>query len=294
MSGGDVPGAYWAILTHPLATDQLTRRVFGDVHMLSHLVGATNRADIRRLRELEQQNALLVERIDSQQQRLRAGIAERDSTIHHLNEQLARKLSDERQLIARANDASNFLDVIRELESRLDEEIARRQSAEQNLELVSAAYEQSAKACRDAEGERDALRQELAMVETQLDAVLQPDDVLRSERLDLGGMTVLYVGGRAKQVPQLRALVERINGQFLHHDGGLEDNTALLPGLLSRATVAVFPVDCISHNAATSVKRYCDQAGRPYLPLRTSSLTCLLSALTTLRQQLPSHRHTLQ
>jgi hypothetical protein len=107
-------------------------------------------------------------------------------------------------------------------------------------------------------------------------------------------MTVLYVGGRAKQVPQLRALVERINGQFLHHDGGLEDNTALLPGLLSRATVAVFPVDCISHNAATSVKRYCDQAGRPYLPLRTSSLTCLLSALTTLRQQLPSHRHTLQ
>ena len=294
MSGGDIPGAYWAILTHPLAADQLTRRVFGDVHMLSHLVGATNRADIRRLRELEQQNALLVERIDSQQQRLRASIAERDSTIRHLNEQLARKLSDERQLIARANDASNFLDVIRELESRLDEEIARRQSAEQNLELVSAAYEQSANACRDAEGERDALRQELAMVETQLDAVLQPDDALRSERLDLGGMTVLYVGGRAKQVPLLRALVERINGQFLHHDGGLEDNTALLPGLLSRATVAVFPVDCISHNAATSVKRYCDQAGRPYLPLRTSSLTCLLSALTALRQQLPSHRHTLQ
>src|SRR5262249_4797572 len=46
MKSGDIPGAYWAVLTHPLSTNPLTRRVFGDVHMLSHLVGATNRADI--------------------------------------------------------------------------------------------------------------------------------------------------------------------------------------------------------------------------------------------------------
>ena len=151
MKGGDIPGAYWAVLTHPLSTDQLTRRVFGDVHMLSHLVGATNRADIRRLRELQEQNAALMERVDATQRRLRDDVSERDRTIQRLNEQLAQKLADEKQLTARANDASNFLDVIRELERRLDEEITRRQSADANLELMSAAYEDTARACKDAD-----------------------------------------------------------------------------------------------------------------------------------------------
>src|SRR5262249_54952822 len=54
---GDIPGAYWATLTHPLATEDTVKRAFGDIHMLSHLVGAANRADIRRLRQLGEDNA---------------------------------------------------------------------------------------------------------------------------------------------------------------------------------------------------------------------------------------------
>src|SRR5262249_16285515 len=34
----EIPGAYWAVLTHPQATAELVRHVFGEVHMLSHLV----------------------------------------------------------------------------------------------------------------------------------------------------------------------------------------------------------------------------------------------------------------
>src|SRR5215831_13608680 len=54
---GDIPGAYWAVLSHPAATDAVMRKAFGDVHMLSHMMGAANRADIRRLRRLEEENA---------------------------------------------------------------------------------------------------------------------------------------------------------------------------------------------------------------------------------------------
>jgi hypothetical protein len=39
LHAGDVPGAYWATLTHPAASGDLVRRIFGDVHMLSPLVG---------------------------------------------------------------------------------------------------------------------------------------------------------------------------------------------------------------------------------------------------------------
>ena len=66
LKQGDIPGAYWAALTHPAATDELVKRVFGDVHMLSHLVGAANRADIRRLRELGQANATLAAKVEQQ------------------------------------------------------------------------------------------------------------------------------------------------------------------------------------------------------------------------------------
>lgn len=50
---GEIPGAYWAALTHPATTREIIREAFGKVHMLSHLVGAANRVDIRRLCQLE-------------------------------------------------------------------------------------------------------------------------------------------------------------------------------------------------------------------------------------------------
>jgi hypothetical protein len=90
---------------------------------------------------------------------------------------------------------------------------------------------------------------------------------------------VLYVGGRTNQVPQLKAVVERIGDVFLHHDGGIEHSMTLLPGLIGRADIAMFPIDCISHDAMGTVKRQCRLTGTPFVPLRLSSLACLLSGL---------------
>ena len=53
LARGDIPGPYWALVTHPLVTDGLLVRAFGEVHMLSHLTGAANRADAKRLTGLE-------------------------------------------------------------------------------------------------------------------------------------------------------------------------------------------------------------------------------------------------
>lgn len=51
---GDIPGAFWALMSHPTAPDALLRDVYGEVHMLSHRVGAANRADLTRLAALEE------------------------------------------------------------------------------------------------------------------------------------------------------------------------------------------------------------------------------------------------
>ncbi len=49
-----------------------------------------------------------------------------------------------------------------------------------------------------------------------------------------------------------------------HHDGGVDERNGLLAGLVGRADLVLFPVDCISHDAALTVKRLCRQLGKPF------------------------------
>jgi hypothetical protein len=286
LKRGDIPGAYWALLTHPAATDEMVKCVFGEVHMLSHLVGAANRADIRRLCQLEQQTAALTAKLERQQKQLRDGFTSRDETIRRLNDLLARKVADEvaSPLFDPNADAGALKEAFAELDRRLGHTVNLNEHLAKRLEAVSGTLNETQRALQASEDERNALRQELASIETRIGVLLQDQEAGAEGALDLDGLTVLYVGGRANQAPQLKRLVERTRGRFLHHDGGIEHNAALLPGLVSRADVAVFPVDCVSHDAAASVKRICRQLGKRYVPLRSSSLTCLLSGLAAMQE----------
>jgi hypothetical protein len=169
--------------------------------------------------------------------------------------------------------------VIADLERRLAAETRRRTSADDRLAAVrdAAARERSARI--DAERDRDAMRQELEAIE----AALRPDEpaaVTPEARLD--GVVLLYVGGRPNQVAPMRLAAERFGATLLHHDGGVENHSNLLPGLASRSDIILFPVDCISHDAANMVKSICRQAGKRFIPLRSASVTSLLAALPKL------------
>jgi hypothetical protein len=278
---GDIPGAYWAVLSHPVATDALMRKAFGDVHMLSHMVGAANRADIRRLRQLEEENAALSARIEAQQRQLRDGFTERDGKIRLLNEALSRALARAPAVPESASDdARAAREAILDLECRLDRETARRERFESRLGAALRAQSQGESARRDALRECEDLRHELALAEAQISGFLAAEEPVT---LHLGGAQVLYVGGRAHQVPELKAVVERAGGVLLHHDGGIEHSMTLLPGLVVRADCTMFPVDCISHDAMGMLKRQCRLSGKTFVPLRTSSVTSLLAGLASLQ-----------
>jgi Uncharacterized protein conserved in bacteria (DUF2325) len=274
---GEIPSAYWALLTHPAASRELIRQAFGDVHMLSHLVGAANRADIRRLSQLEAEHAELAEKLQRQQMQLRDAVVSREAKIQDLNLLLARRISSEPAVAATdAGSEATLGRLVADLERRLEAETRRRSALEQRLErcLGEAAEERALRIA--AESREGILRDELTALETSL----ATDEVAATTKpTSLDGLTLLYVGGRPKQVGHAKSLAERNGATFLHHDGGIEDNAALLAGLVSRSDVAAFPVDCISHDAALMVKRLCRQSAKPFLPLRTSSAGSLLAAL---------------
>jgi len=280
VQSGDIPGAYWALVSHPIATDPIVKKAFRDVHMLSHLVGAANRADIRRLRQLEEQNGRLSEKLDRQQQQLRDGFTSRDATIRRLEEMLVGRLASEPASDNR--DIEALRNVIAEANTRLGQEAARRERLEQRLNATSAALHNTGVELRDAIVERDALAREIESIEDHVVRLLEAGTADSEGRLDFSGRTILYVGARAHQIPQFKALVERTGARFLHHDGGIEHSATLLPGLVSRADYLFFPVDCISHDAAAAVKRLCRQLEKPYQPLRTASLATLVSALANM------------
>jgi hypothetical protein len=287
---GDIPGAYWAVLSHPAAGDAFMRRAFGDIHMLSHMVGAANRADIRRLRQLEEENAAFAAKIESQQRQLRDGFVTRDEKIRVLNEALSRaRAQTPRSVVHAHDDAEIAKDAFVELGRRASRETARRKQLEDRVASMRANLANAEHRAEQAEHEIRYLRSELALVEARVSAWLKSDGAMgtgsetdATPALMLDGMALLYVGGRTHQVPQLKAVVERAGGVFLYHDGGIEHATTLLPGLVSRAGCLAFPIDCVSHDAVATVKRLCRQSNKPFLPLRTSSVASLLSALAKL------------
>jgi hypothetical protein len=291
LKRGDVPGAYWAVLSHPAASDALMRRAFGDVHMLSHMVGAANRADLRRLCQLEEENARLAAQLERQQQQLRDGFVTREKKIRLLNEALSRALAQAPVSAEHdGDDAAAARTALVDLDRRLSREMARRERLEARVEALSQAATEAERKQHQAERESHDLRTELALVEAAFEAALEGDRGGTSPIAEgaLDGTPLLYVGGRAHQVPQLKALVERAGGAFLHHDGGVEHSITLLPGLISRAGAVVFPIDCVSHDAMGTVKRLCRQAGKPFIPLRTASAASLIAGIATLRDPGPA------
>jgi Uncharacterized protein conserved in bacteria (DUF2325) len=281
MRSSDIPGAYWALLSHAAATEAIVKKAFQDVHMLSHLVGAANRADIRRLRQLEQENGALTEKLHRQQQQLRDGFTSRDEIIRQLNALLARhhplEGSGTNPESCPEDEETSSRSVIADLNRKLGQETTRRERLEQRLSAMSATMKKTEAACQAADGERDALRREIESLEDHIAGLLAP--AAGDAALELSARAILYVGGRPNQIPQLKALVERTGARFLHHDGGIEHSSSLLPGLISRADVLLFPIDCISHDAVATLKRLCRQLEKPYLPLRTASLATLASSL---------------
>lgn len=294
----EIPGAYWAVLTHPQATEDLVRDVFGEVHMLSHLVGAANRADIRRLRDLETENAVLQETIARQQKHLRDAIVSRDAKIAGLNDMLGNAVAARRGSTPaeQSDDGRNATTaaLMADLQERLARATAGRERGELRLRSLIEKREGEKQQRRLLEKIAQDLRREIEAAEICLSAALGEAIGDDAQSGSLASASLLYVGGRSGQIAQLRRIAEQHGGLFFHHDGGIDDRSGLLEAHVARADVTFFPVDCVSHNAVAVVKRVARSVGRPYVPLRSAGLASFTAALRQLATPQPERSESRQ
>ncbi|WP_376966950.1 DUF2325 domain-containing protein [Azospirillum sp. A26] len=274
---GDIPGAYWAVLTHPATDVVLAQEVFGEVHMLSHMVGSSNRLDIARLRRTEQALAERDDTISRQQTRLKRAAEERAGLLLRLEamEVLAARTRNEPTAVPVTADNADAL------RRKLNDEKAHAAALAARLAETEESLLAAAKSIAALEARERTLRAELSAFEA---ALADESACGRGCGEDAGpghlaGRRLLYVGGRPGLIGALRTLTERRGGTMLAHDGGVEDNAALLPGLISQADITFFPVDCVSHAAAGRIKTLCRQAGKPFVPLRSASIASFIAAI---------------
>lgn len=287
---GDVAGACWALMSHAQATDALRSKVFGDVHMLSHQVGATSRQEQRQLMQLTREKTDLTAKLAEQQERLRREKARHTEEAAALREELREARRAARPQPAPAAQTERLA----ALEGSLAEETARRTEAEEALAVERQVHDEVLGQLARLRQENETLARENRIFETSLAALSDaaalpesgdcPEDCPNAceRRLDFCGRCILVVGGRHQHLPHLRRMVEGANGIFAHHDGGLEESMSRLKSLCGQADAVLLPVDCVSHSAQDEVKRLCRRWDKAFVPVRRSGLAAYIAALETL------------
>ncbi len=307
---GYVPGAYWAIMTHPAMPVGLIEEIYGQVHMMAHDAHGDYQRDNRRLANLMEKVAVLEEVIGNERrQHLKEkkalkeklyGLSEIERQYSDLkSENVKLKSLGHQDFSTKTGQVSlkRQLDKLRRdnasLHSRINELTAQLINREKMLNDVEKSAVNLEETRQHLNSENEELRRELSSLETALlfkmsmsrsCKICEDQNTSRCPGPDLCGKTVLYVGGRQNLIPMYRNIIEKHGGHFLHHDGGLEIARAKLPKMVTSADVVVCPVDCVSHDACNCVKKICKRYRKPYAMMRSSGLSSLTKGLSVVVQ----------
>lgn len=128
-------------------------------------------------------------------------------------------------------------------------------------------------------------RGELLAKQTALAIATDALDALQAEAADAGvalhHRRVLCVGGRARQVPVYRQLVERAGGRFTHVDGSSPDALPALRRALADADLVILQPAYATQGTCKAVESHCDRHGIRCVQL---DKTCVPGFLASLAQ----------
>lgn len=265
MAAGRVGPAFWAFMTAASVDEAMKRRLYGEIHMMSHLHGQAVHLVRRNASEMERRVQALEERLRRDRRTHDEDLRERDRRIEDLTQAARSRPGCPLGLAPTVGEGGIRRDRSRE---------ARR------LGALRALVAQRNDALAAASAEIAELKKRLAdLAETRASLSAapapRPEEAVAAARFRRIG----YVGGRAGVVARLRLLAAERALELDHHDGGVEDNFHRLECLVTGADCLMCPIDCISHAACRVVKELCQKQSKPFIPLRNSSMACFERAL---------------
>lgn len=290
VNQGEVAGALWAALwaalTHPHCDGDTAHLIFGEVHMLSHQLGAGQRADLERLAELDRLRTDLQRNLAALTEKSAERLAAKSAEVESLKLRLGQAQAEAHAkdaLIACLNACERSraapTDVEAAPRARADAQAGRASAAEAKVAELGLSLAAMAEELAETRAELAAAEEALAGC---LGAHACPPQCI-VERLD--GRCVLCVGGRPGLVEIYRGLVERLGGRFQHHDGGIEDSPRTLDAPLAGADAVVCQAGCISHVTYGKLKDHCKRTGKPCIYLKRPSVSGFARGIKLIAQR---------
>jgi hypothetical protein len=285
LKGGDVVGSYYALLTNFQTTLTVRDKAVGDIHMLSHISGASCRIDLKLLPKLKKTNLELsahINKLNIKHHKAVQAWQQKQTVLEKICAELNSRLSRPAALNVDLSTEQRQLEKLQKRNSRLSDLVAKlREEKYQFQQEISDLQRNNCitRKCNQSIG-IEALTKKRGrpmLKEPEISNLVRPSDA--QLELNLNGKKILYVGGRYRQVPHFKELIERYNGCLFYHDGGREDGDKRLSEMLLKVDLVICPIDCISHNAIECVKRNCQKLNKRFIPLRRSSLSALARAL---------------
>jgi hypothetical protein len=265
FDGGRVAGSYWAFMSAAHVPSTLGTRIFGDVHMLSHVLGRVTHQNASRASELQARLDDLEAKLLRQAERHRQIILERDAARARLSE------------TTRAS--APLLIAAGTQERRRDQPQARRERA------LAAARERARAAERmvaDLQQQLERLRwQQRMRAMSGVPACPGADACDETVQTSIA-RRILYIGGRSGAVENLRRVAARMGAELMHHDGGEEHALVRIDGMIEGCDAVVCPIDCVSHSACLRAKVLCRKFAKPFVPLRSAGATSFERAVQSL------------
>ncbi|MEM7424835.1 MAG: DUF2325 domain-containing protein [Pseudomonadota bacterium] len=272
VNDGFVAGAYWALVSHTHVAEDLQSQVFGEVHMMSHLMGGSAQRIVGAAAEIQDRMEQMERQHDRWSAQARQAIERRDTQILKLQN----KLDEVRK-------AQIEVEIRKEPENAKMADRASRLLLKRERALIASRTKN-----RQLEGEVETLKLQLEQMRArrQNGAAAIDDGSARRPARGLCGKAVLYLGGRASSIVHMRRTAEELEVELLHHDGGLEQSAQLIGELVERCDAVVCPVNCINHQACLKAKRICKRLNKPFMPIASTGQRGFNQALSDLADRI--------
>lgn len=308
LARGAIAGAFWAIATHLGASQKLVHRIYGQIHMLGYDFLTDHQQNLRQIDVLHDKNSIYQQILVSERQqyvRQRRELEEELASLRLAQKDHSLRIRENEQPVQERTTLQTAILEENGIEERnkLNSQIAAlrqytviqcgtidtlRDELQQARNIISELKEANTQLSK----EKGQQQQEMFSLEAALISKLTSagcagcadQETDRCPGPDLCGKKILYVGGLKKMVPHYQQLVENYGGRFMHHDGGVEINRNQLPKMLGSADIVFCPVDCVSHDACTCVKKMCKHYRKPFVMMRSSGLSSLSKELNNIIQ----------
>lgn len=259
-----IAGYFWAIMSSKYSSEKLKNKIYGEVHMISHIAGQDNNSELKKLRDDKKESVLLLAKkqrfIDDKNIKLEKQRVE----IKHLKEQNSQVLFQKHQLQLRQDDKGLSAKDYERLIASQQFKITSLQNKLDALEEFSTNKILENKTSKPLNLENVVMMNE----EAQCDGVCVDCD-----NSDLCGKKILYVGGFSRHRRKLQRMTNDINGKFFYHDGGKQQSEHVLDDMVKKVDCVFCPVDCISHSAIGRIKTLAKTHCIDCVFLRSASLS---------------------